>query len=127
MRRRSRSTGLVSASRCVWPVVAMLAALAISSAEAREIKVVSGTFGENCGASRGNATADLARQCDGLQTCRYVLHEAPTHAPSVRCRTDFRAEWFCTDTEFHTATLGAKAEPGSTLVLSCVEEAGAGK
>ncbi|WP_240975764.1 hypothetical protein [Paraburkholderia aromaticivorans] len=127
MRRRYKSTVLAGTFRCVWPILAMLAVVASWSAEAREIKVVSGTYGKNCGASRGNATAELARQCDGLQTCRYVLREAPVGTPSVRCRTDFRAEWFCTDTEFHTAALSANAEPGSTLVLSCVEEAGAGK
>jgi hypothetical protein len=127
MRRRYKSAVFADAIRFAWAILALLAAAASSSAEAREIKVVSGTYGKNCGASRGNATADLARQCNGLQTCRYVLHKAPTGTPSVRCRTDFRAEWFCTDTEFHTAALSAKAEPGSTLVLSCVEEPGAGK
>ncbi|MEM5454237.1 hypothetical protein VSR69_05175 [Paraburkholderia phytofirmans] len=127
MRRRYKSAVFADAIRSVWAILALLAAVASSSAEAREIKVVSGTYGKNCGASRGNATADLARQCNGLQTCRYVLHKAPAGTPSVRCRTDFRAEWSCTGTEFHTAALSAQAEPGSTLVLSCVEETGAGK
>ena len=127
MRRRYKSAVFADAIRFAWAILALLAAAASSSAEAREIKVVSGTYGKNCGASRGNATADLARQCNGLQTCRYVLRKTATRTPSVRCRTDFHAEWFCTDTEFHTAALSAKAEPGSTLVLSCVEEPGAGK
>lgn len=127
MRRRYKPTIFAGTVRCVWPIVAMLAAMTSWSAEAREIKVVSGSYGKNCGASRGDATAELARQCNGLQTCRYVLREAPAGSPSVRCRTDFRAEWLCTDTEFHTATLSANAEPGSTLVLSCIDEAGAGK
>jgi hypothetical protein len=127
MRRRYKPTFLADTFRCVWPILTMLTAITSWSAEAREIKIASGTYGKNCGASPGNATAELARQCDGLQTCRYVLREAPADPPSVRCRTDFRAEWFCTDSEFHTAALSANAAPGSTLVLSCVEEAGAGK
>ncbi|CAE6775433.1 hypothetical protein R69927_04143 [Paraburkholderia domus] len=78
----------------------------------------------------GNATHDLARQCDGLQTCPYILHKALTGSSSKGCRKDpkdFRVEWRCTDTEFHTATLSAEARPGSTLVLSCVEDTGPGR
>jgi hypothetical protein len=126
MHHRYKSASFAHAVRGGWAIVALLAVIASSSAAAREIRVVSGGYG-NCGAVRGNATADLARQCDGLQTCRYMLRKSPIGAQSVRCRTDFRAEWFCTGTEFHTAALGAKAEPGSTLVLSCIEETGAGK
>ncbi|MFM0756003.1 MULTISPECIES: hypothetical protein [Paraburkholderia] len=73
---------------------------------------------------------DLARQCDGLQTCPYILHKARTGAPSKGCHgdhMDFRVEWLCTDTEFHTATLSAEAGPGSRLVLSCVEATGPGR
>jgi len=125
--RRYQSTVLAGGLRRVWPILVILATVASSSAQARDIKVVSGTYGMNCGASRGNATQDLARQCDGLETCRYVLHKALTGAPSVACHKDFRADWLCTDTEFHTAILGPEAGSGSTLVLGCVEEAGAGR
>ncbi|RDJ97749.1 hypothetical protein DLM46_36325 [Paraburkholderia lacunae] len=118
---------LAGAGRGVWATLVILAVAASSSGQARTIKVVSGTYGKNCGASRGNATENLAHQCDGLETCRYMLHEAPTGAPSVGCHNDFRAEWLCTDTEFHIAALSPEAGSGSTLVLSCAAEAGAGK
>ncbi|CAE6818383.1 hypothetical protein R75461_05984 [Paraburkholderia nemoris] len=98
-----------------------------SSAETRAIRILAGTYGTNCRMPRGDATHDLARQCDGLQTCPYILRKAPTGAPSKDCRKDFRVEWRCTDTEFHTATLSAEAGPGSRLVLSCVEETGPGR
>lgn len=44
----------------------------VSNAGARSITVISGTYGANCGASVGNATADLGRQCDGHHTCRHM-------------------------------------------------------
>ncbi|RDJ98246.1 hypothetical protein [Paraburkholderia lacunae] len=79
---------------------------------------------------RADVTHNVARQCDGLQTCPYILPKALTGAPSQGCRKgfkDFRIEWLCTDTEFHSATLSAEAGLGSRLVLSCVEETGSGK
>jgi len=43
------------------------------------------------------------------------------------CPKDFLAEWRCGETEFHTAMLSPEAGAGSTLVLSCVRQTGAGK
>ncbi|WP_115778035.1 hypothetical protein [Paraburkholderia caffeinilytica] len=101
--------------------------------ETRAIRITSGTYGANCETPRADATHDVARQCDGLQTCTYILHRPLTSAPSKGCSNDvkgsgdFRVDWLCTDTEFHTATLGAEAGPGSRLVLSCIEETGPGR
>ncbi|SEB23345.1 hypothetical protein SAMN05192564_111102 [Paraburkholderia sartisoli] len=125
--RRYKSTALPAIPRCAWVILGALCVLASPGAQARAIKIVSGTYGTNCGAPRGNATHDLARQCDGLQTCRYVLREAITGVRSMSCHKDFRAEWRCTDTEFHSAALGPEAGPDSTLVLGCIEETGPGK
>lgn len=106
------------------------------------IAIVSGTWGANCGAPRGNATRDLARHCNGLRTCGYVLGAhargvPPSPAPRAlaaghkmtslgACRFDYRAQWRCGDHEFHDAALSAGASPGDTLVLSCVHETGPG-
>jgi hypothetical protein len=125
--RRDKSTVLVGDIRCVLAILGIIVLAASSSAEARAIKVVSGTYGRNCGAPVGNATRDFARQCDGQETCRYILDKARMGDPAVGCRKDFQAEWLCTDTEFHTAVLSPEAGAGSTLVLSCVEETGAGR
>jgi hypothetical protein len=128
--RRYKSPLFVGACRCVWAIAGILAVAASSSADARAIRIISGTYGTNCGKPRSDATRDLARQCDGLQTCPYILRKAQTGAPSKGCHgdhVDFRVEWRCTDTEFHTATLSAEATPGSRLVLSCVEEPGPGR
>lgn len=112
------------------------------TATAPTIAIVSGTWGANCGARRGNATRDLARHCNGLLTCGYVLDAhatssspSPTRGalPSGRsttalqaCRVDYRAQWRCGSREFHDAALSAGASPGDTLVLSCVRENGPG-
>lgn len=99
----------------------------------RAIRVVSATYGTNCETPRADVIHNVARQCDGLQTCTYILRKALTDTPTQSCDKqtrdfkDFRVEWRCTDTEFHSATLGAEAGPGSRLVLSCVEETGPGR
>lgn len=98
----------------------------VSSAHAREIKVISGTYGANCGAPGGNATRDLVRQCDGRSTCAYVLNRKRIGYAARSCSKDLQADWRCTDTEFHTAMLSPEAGAGSTLVLSCIEQNGPG-
>jgi hypothetical protein len=99
---------------------------AAQSTDARPITIVSGTYGQNCGTAHGNATLELSHQCDGRRTCSYVLPPATRNA-KTGCRRDFHAEWRCSDTEFHTASLSAGARSGDVLVLSCEKENGAGK
>jgi hypothetical protein len=111
----------------IWIIFAIAALLASSSAHALAIKVVSGTYGQNCGAQRGNATPDLATQCDGRDTCEYRVDRRSVLDPAAGCPKDFLAEWRCGKTEFHTAMLSPEAGAGSTLVLSCVRQTGAGK
>ena len=88
------------------------------------IAIVSGTYGSNCGAPRGNVTRDLAQHCDGLQTCSYPV--SMVAAQSGGCRNDYLAEWRCGSHEFHTAALAAGAGAGDRLVLSCVPSSGPG-
>jgi hypothetical protein len=88
------------------------------------IAIVSGTYGSNCGAPRGNATGDLAQRCNGLLTCNY-----PVSVPAMQsggCRYDYLAEWRCAGREFHDAALGPGARAGDHLVLSCVPSSGPG-
>lgn len=131
--QRQKSTVIAGDIRRVWTILGIIVLAASSSssssssAGARAIKVVQATYGRNCGAPAGNATVDFARQCEGRETCWYVLDKVFTGDPAVGCRKDFHAEWLCTDTEFHTATLSPAAGAGSTLVLSCVEQNGAGR
>ncbi|WP_235025981.1 hypothetical protein [Caballeronia arationis] len=91
------------------------------------IKVVSATYGENCGARPGNATRDLASQCDSRRVCAYRIDRAVLDDTDRACPKNFLSEWRCGDAEFHTAALSPGLETGSTLVLTCVPPAGAGK
>jgi hypothetical protein len=111
----------------IWITSGVAALLASSSAQAIAIEVVSGTYGQNCGAQRGNATPDLATRCDGRDTCEYRIDRRRILDPAAGCAKDFLAEWRCGKTEFHTATLSPEAGAGSMLVLSCVRQTGAGK
>ncbi|EKS71754.1 MULTISPECIES: hypothetical protein [Caballeronia] len=97
-----------------------------SNVDARTITVLSGTYGANCGAPAGNATGDLARQCDGRDTCQYVPDRQSIGYTARSCSTDLQAEWRCTATEIHTAMLSPEAGTDGTLVLSCIEENGPG-
>lgn len=58
------------------------------------IKVVSGTYGRNCGAKNDNATAYLARRCDGQTACEYTI-EQELEDGSAGCVREFVAEWKC--------------------------------
>lgn len=111
----------------IWIIFGVVALLASSGAQAIAIKVVSGTYGQNCGAQRGNATSELAIRCDGKDTCEYRVDRRRVPDPDAGCPKDFLAEWRCGKTEFHTAMLSPEAGAGSTLVLSCVRQTGAGK
>ncbi|GJH16927.1 hypothetical protein CBA19CS22_10315 [Caballeronia novacaledonica] len=112
------------AAACAIAGIVMLAG--ISGAEARTIKVISGTYGANCGAANGNATHDLTLQCDGLDTCQYVPDTKRIGDATRACSKDLQADWRCTDSEFHTAMLSPEAGVNSTLVLGCVEQNGPG-
>ncbi|MDR3098854.1 MAG: hypothetical protein LBV73_17495 [Paraburkholderia sp.] len=133
----------VAASTMSPAAAAMVTASPTRSSPATPtIAIVSGTWGANCGAPRGNVTRDLARHCNGLRTCGYVLDARAMGSPSPAaqgaarsvqseaslraCRVDYRAQWRCGGHEFHDAALSAGASPGDTLVLSCVHETGPG-
>ncbi|TDN67283.1 hypothetical protein B0G77_0538 [Paraburkholderia sp. BL10I2N1] len=73
--RRVNSTIFTGDIRCVWLILGIITLAACSIAQARAIKIVSGTYDQNCGAPRGNATHDLAHQCDGRTTCRYIRRD----------------------------------------------------
>jgi len=90
------------------------------------INIVSGAYDSGCHSVSANATRRLARRCDGLRTCEYVLDQEPGRH-SAACRPGFRAEWRCGRGEFHEAFLSAAAKPGDTLVLSCVRQNGPGR
>jgi hypothetical protein len=125
--RLDQSTALVGDVRSIWAILEITVLAASSSTEARPIKAVSGTYGRNSGAPGANATRDFAHQCEGKETCWYILDKARIDNPAAGCRREFHDEWRCTDTEFPTGAFSPEEGAGRTLVLSCVEETGAGR
>lgn len=91
------------------------------------VTIVSGTYGQNCGAPEGNLTADLVRRCNGRDTCSYPLPSSAALQSEQTCRASFVAQWRCGQDESHFATLGAGARSGDRLVMSCIRYGGAGK
>ena len=61
-----------------------------------EITVVAATYGGNCGAPPGNATAHVADECRGKSACRYRVNNRYGD-PALRCGKDFLVEYRCGD------------------------------
>lgn len=99
-------------------VVALSPASAVPAA--LPIKVVSGTYGRNCNGKSGNATAALAKACDGRSSCDFVIDPATLEDPAPNCNKDFAAEWKCGDgNAVYSAALSALSGKGDKLHLGC--------
>lgn len=91
-----------------------------SSADKPTIKVASGTYGRNCGGKAGNATAALAKACDGQNACDYKLDSTGIEDPAPNCSKDYAAEWKCgTAATVYSASLAAGAPKDERLHLAC--------
>jgi hypothetical protein len=84
------------------------------------IKVISATYGNNCGAPRGNVTNYLAEACDGKETCVYIINYRLIGDPASGCAKDFIAEWQCgRDQKRQTARALPEAGEGKGIALKC--------
>jgi hypothetical protein len=101
-------------------VVAVAPASAPANAETVTIKVVSGTYGRNCNAKAGNATAPLTKACDGHSSCDFTIDTTVLEDPAPNCSKDFAAEWKCGDgNAVYSAALSSLTGKGDKLRLSC--------
>jgi hypothetical protein len=99
----------------IAPVSAATAATAATT-----IKVVSGTFGRNCNAKNGNATAPLSKACDGHGSCDFTIDTTVLEDPAPGCTKDFAAEWKCGDSNaVYSAALSSLTGKNDKLRLSC--------
>jgi hypothetical protein len=83
------------------------------------IKVISGTYGRNCGAPYGNVTRDLAEVCDGRAVCDYTIDASILGDPAGGCYKDYFAEWQCGNNP-QRGTISVPAEGnGRRIELRC--------
>ena len=93
---------------------------AMSTSVAPRIRVVAATYGANCNAPQGNATADTAGTCNGLASCTYKVDAARLGDPAVGCAKDYRVTWRCDAEEgVREAQVPPEAGLGSEVALSC--------
>jgi hypothetical protein len=101
-------------------MVAMVPASAAPAAAVIPVKVVAGHYGRNCNGKPGNATAVLAKACDGQGSCDFAIDPAALEDPAPNCNKDFAAEWKCGDgNAIYSAALSALSGKGDKLRLSC--------
>lgn len=101
-------------------VVAAVPVSAAANTEMASIKVVSGTYGRNCNAKAGNATALLSKACDGKNSCDFTIDTAALEDPAPNCSKDFAAEWKCGNgNAVYSAALSSLTGKGDKLRLNC--------
>lgn len=84
------------------------------------IKVVTGTYGNNCGAKPGNATAQVSRACDGQTLCEYKIDPATLEDSASNCARNFTAEWKCgAGATVYAVSMPAGAARDEPLRLAC--------
>ncbi|MGE5758574.1 MAG: hypothetical protein ACM3W8_06885, partial [Sideroxydans sp.] len=101
-------------------VVAAAPVSAAANTEMASIKVVSGTYGRNCSAKAGNATALLSKACDGKNSCDFTIDTTALEDPAPNCSKDFAAEWKCGNgNAVYSAALSSLTGKGDKLRLNC--------
>ncbi|OIR01907.1 hypothetical protein GALL_159940 [mine drainage metagenome] len=95
-------------------------ASAPANVETTTIKVLSGTYGRNCNAKAGNATAPLSKACDGRGSCDFSIDTSVLEDPAPNCSKDFAAEWKCgSGNAVYSAALSSLTGKNDKLRLNC--------
>src|SRR4029453_1002054 len=81
------------------------------------ITVVEATYGANAGATRGNATKDVATTCNGKQSCEYVVDVNKLGDPVPGEAKDFIVLYRCDGADPKRATVPGEAGVHSTANL----------
>ena len=84
------------------------------------IRVISATYGGNCGAPIGNATDAIGPACGGKRACDYTVDVNKLGDPAPACSKSFFVKYQCGG-EFavRTAAVRGEAGLGSSIHLSC--------
>ncbi|MBW2731084.1 MAG: hypothetical protein JRH20_01755 [Deltaproteobacteria bacterium] len=84
------------------------------------IRVVSGTYGQNCGARHGNKTRHLRKACQGQRSCSYTIDYRVIGDPRRGCGKNYVAEWRCSGTtNLRRAVVAPEAGFRKRVVLTC--------
>jgi hypothetical protein len=83
------------------------------------LRIVSATYGLNCGAPRGNVTTQLADFCNDTAICEYTIDVSKLGDPSRGCAKDYQAEYQCGGFMLSkSASVSAEAN-GKVVRLQC--------
>ncbi|MBS2012642.1 MAG: hypothetical protein JST00_07145 [Deltaproteobacteria bacterium] len=83
-----------------------------------ELRIDSATYGKNCGAPQGNATAWLQAACTRDPFCGGVIEAGELGDPAPGCRKDFTVTYRC-GTEVRSYQVPADAA-GASFALDCM-------
>jgi hypothetical protein len=90
------------------------------AAPAGGIRVVTATYGANCGVASGNVTGHLAGACDGRGTCDYRVDYTVIGDPAYGCSKGYAAQWRCDGSpQVFSAGAAPEAGFGAIVHLSC--------
>ena len=94
--------------------------------DAGGIKIISATYGGNCGASWGNVTSHIAQQCNGKSRCRYTVDHKIIGDPAPGCAKTYIVRYRCGNSpQVFEASLSAEAGWGDkAILLDCEENPG---
>jgi peptidoglycan/LPS O-acetylase OafA/YrhL len=84
------------------------------------IRVVSATYGANCGVPRGNVTRALVDACNGQDRCDYIVDVTKLGDPAGGCAKEFAVKYACMPGDrSQAAELPGEAGLGSHAALAC--------
>jgi hypothetical protein len=118
-----RGESMLRAAEASQPGVAAMDKAAVDSRSEvlkSVVKVLTGTYGGNCGAKPGNVTTQVARSCDGQIQCEFTIDPSVLEDAPPKCAKNFSAEWICgAGGAVYTMSLPAGAKPNDSLRLAC--------
>jgi len=89
-----------------------------------KIHALVATYGENCGAPRGNATSDVQMNCDGDRKCTYTVDVQRLGDPAPGCRKVFTLDYQCAPGGPPVKVdVPGEAGLGTSVELSCQSDA----
>src|SRR5262245_15899798 len=83
------------------------------------IKIVSASYGQNCGAPAGNVTSQVAQACSrSVSKCEYRVDVNALGDPKPGCQKSFEAEYQCTGSASQKVS-GPPEANHQTVTLQC--------